>query len=76
MVDRWEFDDRINWLMPRMMRDSGDEMTFEELKAYRLGFRKRMCEKPGTIWQMNDDLRRAGSGTWTVYGRTSALPSW
>lgn len=59
-IDRWEFDDRIRWLMPRMRSDAGEGMTFEELKASRLEFRKRMGEKPGTVWQLNEDLRRAG----------------
>ena len=49
LFDMWEFDDRIRWLMPRMKNDAGEEMTFEELKASRLEFRKRMGEKPGTI---------------------------
>jgi len=59
-VDRWEFDNRIKWMMLEMKQKMGEEKSFDELKKDRLGYRKRMGEKPGTIWEMHDDMKRAG----------------
>jgi len=59
-VDRWEFDDRIEWMLPRMREEYGEELSFEDLKKARLEYRKSMGEKPGTIWQMHDDMKGAG----------------
>jgi len=60
LVDRWEFDRRIRWMLPRMEKGLGRKISFEELKKERLDYRRRMGEKPGTIWQMHDDLKKAG----------------
>lgn len=59
-IDQWEFDNWIAWIVQQSKDKLGANKTFEEVKKTQLETFKRMGDKPGTIWEMQEDLKRAG----------------
>lgn len=59
-IDRWEFDAWIRWLAVQLREEGGEDWDFEELRNDRLRNMARMGDKPGTIWEMREDMLGAG----------------
>jgi tRNA (cmo5U34)-methyltransferase len=62
VIDQWEFDSWIEGTVSRM-RDQGTPQTFDEVKNTQLGICRTMEDKPGTVWEMQNDMREAGFST-------------
>lgn len=60
IVNDWEFDNYIEWMLVQLREKLGQEYTFAELKAKQLENYQTMGDKPGTIWEMYNDLQVAG----------------
>lgn len=60
LVDQWLFDDWIRWIEVQMKVQLGEERSFDEWKSERLETMKKMGDKPGTVWEMYDDMECAG----------------
>ena len=60
VIDQWEFDTRIESILCRMHNQMRIEKSFDEFKKTRIEHEKRMGDKPGTIWDMQNDIRQAG----------------
>ncbi|KUG04014.1 methyltransferase type 12 [hydrocarbon metagenome] len=59
-INNWEFGNYIWWMLERVKVELGDEYTFSELKQRQLDNYQAMGDKPGTIWDMYNELRMAG----------------
>lgn len=59
-VNQWEFDNYIKWMVEQFRERLGQEYTFTELKDRQLENYNRMRDMPGTVWDMYNDLKRAG----------------
>ncbi len=59
-INNWEFNNYIWWMMERLKVELGEEYTFSELKQRQLDNYQAIGDKPGTIWDMYNDLRMVG----------------
>lgn len=59
-IDRWEFDSWIKGIVDRMRDKQGIQRSFDEVKNTQLEICRRMEDKPGTVWDMHNDMREAG----------------
>ena len=59
-INQWEFDTRVESILCRMRDKMGIVKSFDEFRKTRIEHEKRMDDKPGTIWEMQNDMRRAG----------------
>jgi hypothetical protein len=59
-MDDWEFDNFVGHMTEQINEKLKIEKTFAEVKATQIDSDKRLGDKPGTIWQMERDLREAG----------------
>lgn len=59
-IHQWEFDNYIEWMREQLKEKLGQEYTFEELETKQLENYAIMKDKPGTIWEMYNDLKSAG----------------
>jgi len=60
VIDQWEFDTRIESIIGQMRDNMGIEKSFDEFKKTRLEHEEKMGDKPGTIWDMRNDMQQAG----------------
>jgi tRNA (cmo5U34)-methyltransferase len=60
VIERWEFNSWIKGIACRIGKQRGTEPSFDEVKNTQLEICRRMEDKPGTIWDMQNDLREAG----------------
>jgi len=60
VVNQWEFDNWIVWMTKQIKTELGIDRTFDEVKRTQLESDKRLGDKPGTLWDMRDELRRTG----------------
>lgn len=60
LIHEWEFDNYICWMMDQLREKLGQQYTFEDLKAKQLENYELMKDKPGTVWDMCNDLKLAG----------------
>lgn len=59
-LHQWEFDNYICWMMEQLKEKLGQEYTFKDLKSKQLENYALMKDKPGTVWDMYNDLKLAG----------------
>jgi tRNA (cmo5U34)-methyltransferase len=59
VIHQWEFDTWIEGIAGRM-RDQGTMKSFDEVKNTQLEICRIMDDKPGTVWEMQNDMREAG----------------
>ncbi len=59
-LNDWEFDNYIRWMLESIKVELGQDYTFSELKQRQLDNYQAMGDKPGTIWDMYNELRLAG----------------
>ena len=59
-INQWGNDFWIAWVVERIRTELGIERTFEEVKQAQVESDKQHGDKPGTIWEMREDLKRAG----------------
>jgi tRNA (cmo5U34)-methyltransferase len=60
VINQWEFNSWIKGIACRIHNDRGTEPSFDEVKNTQLEICRIMGDKPGTIWDMQNDLREAG----------------
>jgi tRNA (cmo5U34)-methyltransferase len=60
VMDDWEFDNWVAWMVAGFKDHLGEEHTFEDIKRRQLESFEKMGDKPGTIWDMYSDLKSAG----------------
>jgi tRNA (cmo5U34)-methyltransferase len=60
VINQWEFDTWIEWITCRIRDQQGIETSFDEVKNTQLEISRRTDDKPGTIWDMQNDMREAG----------------
>ena len=60
VIDQWEFDTWIKWIICRIRDQQGIETSFDEVKNTQLEISRITDDKPGTIWDMQNDMRQAG----------------
>jgi tRNA (cmo5U34)-methyltransferase len=58
-IDQWEFDNWIKW-MAKQIKGKGRDKSFAQIKQSQIESDKKLGDKPGTIWDMERDLRKAG----------------
>jgi len=59
-LSEWEFDNWISWMVLKFKENLNQIYSFDEIKNRQLESFKKMGDKPGTIWQMYDDFKKAG----------------
>ena len=59
-INQWVLNFWITWMVERIKTELGIDRTFEEVKRTQLESDKRMGDKPGSIWVMREDLKKAG----------------
>jgi len=59
-IDQWEFDNWIKWMVKQIKEKLNKEKSFKEVKEKQIKEFEEKDDKPGTIWDMNSDLREAG----------------
>lgn len=60
VIDQWEYDAWIEGITGRIRDQQGIEPSFDEIKNTQLEISRRTEDKPGTIWEMQNDMREAG----------------
>ncbi len=60
MINEWEFDNYIRWMAVQLKEKLGQEHTFSALKTRQLNNYQTMGDKPGTVWDMYNDLKAVG----------------
>lgn len=58
--DKWEFNNWISWMVKQIKENMGIEKDFEEVKRTQIESNEKLGDKPGTIWDMREDLLKAG----------------
>jgi len=56
----WEFDNWMEYMVEQDRKQLGEENTFEEVKKRQLEIHEEYQDRPGTVWEMQNDLHRAG----------------
>ncbi len=59
-INDWEFDKWIEWMRIQIKEKLGKETTFEQVKERQLESFKRLGDKPGSIWDMRNDIIASG----------------
>jgi tRNA (cmo5U34)-methyltransferase len=59
-INEWEFDCWIALQVEQIRQKMGKVKTFEEVKQRQLESFRQLGDKPGTVWDMQRDLRSAG----------------
>ncbi len=60
VVDQWEIDSWIEGIASRVKEQQKIDMPFDEVRKTTLALSQKMEDKPGTIWEMQRDMREAG----------------
>jgi len=60
LLGGWEFDNWIDWMAVKLKENMNLELTFDEIKKKQLDNFNRMGDKPGTLWEMYNDMKTAG----------------
>jgi ubiquinone/menaquinone biosynthesis C-methylase UbiE len=63
VIDELEFDSWIEGIVCRTRDQQGTEPSFDEVKNTQLEICRIMDDKPGTVWDMQNDMREAGFPT-------------
>jgi tRNA (cmo5U34)-methyltransferase len=59
IINEWEFNNWINWVVLQK-QDLAMGTTFDEVKQTLIESEKKQGDKPGTIWDMANDLKHSG----------------
>jgi len=59
-INDWEFDKWIEWMRIQIKEKLEKNTTFEQVKKRQLESFKRLGDKPRTIWDMRNDVIKAG----------------
>ena len=59
-IEQWGFDNWIKFMEKQIKEKFGRDRTFSELKHGQIESDKKLGDKPGTIYHMEQDLREAG----------------
>lgn len=59
-LNEWEFNHWIEWMVRRIKESLNTETTFDKLKQKQLDAFEKLGDKPGTLWEMYNDLKEAG----------------
>jgi len=59
-IAEWERDNFTKARLSAYQQYSGQQITFEQAKKEQIECEKQMGDRPGTVWQMEADLRQAG----------------
>lgn len=59
IINQWEFDNWIKWMVKQIKDKFNKEKTFEEVKQKQLKEFEEKEDKPGTVWDMYNDLKEA-----------------
>jgi len=60
LLHTWVFDTWVNWMQHQIHEKLGREKTFAEVKNHQMALDDQLGDKPGTIWDMQQDLKQAG----------------
>lgn len=60
VIDRWEFDNWISWMVERIKDKFHKEKTFNEVKQTQIESDRKLGDKPGTIFEMSQDMIQSG----------------
>ncbi|UCH51443.1 MAG: class I SAM-dependent methyltransferase [Chloroflexota bacterium] len=60
VIDEWVFNDWISYRVQQIRKKLGKETTLAEEKQTQNVSDKKLGDKPGTIWDMQRDLKKAG----------------
>ena len=60
LMREWEFDNWMRWMSGSIKENMGNDVPFEEVKRRQLATDAEMGDKPGTVWDMQRDLKQAG----------------
>lgn len=60
VINDWEFDNWITWMVNSIKENFGQNKTFDEVKQKQVDNFEKMGDKPGTLWDMYNDLKQAG----------------
>ncbi|MBN2240787.1 MAG: class I SAM-dependent methyltransferase [Dehalococcoidales bacterium] len=56
----WEFDNWVSWMSSSIRENMDRDVPFDELKRRQIKSDEELGDKPGTLWDMQNDLRQAG----------------
>ena len=59
VVSKWEFDNWIAWMTKQIKNELGIDEIFDHAKRTQMERDEKMGDKPGTLWDMQEDLRQA-----------------
>ena len=60
VISRWEFDNWITWETKQIKTKLGRDKTFDEVKKIQMESDEKLGDKPGTLWDMQRDLKQVG----------------
>ncbi|MBN2074641.1 MAG: class I SAM-dependent methyltransferase [Dehalococcoidales bacterium] len=60
IIDRWEFDNWISWMVERIRELLHKERTFDQVKNAQIELDLKLGDKPGTIMEMAHDMIESG----------------
>jgi tRNA (cmo5U34)-methyltransferase len=60
VIDRWEFDNWISWMVERIKDKLHKEKTFNEIKQTQIESDRKLGDKPGTIFEISQVLIQSG----------------
>ena len=59
-ISSWEFDNWITWMTKQINNKLDRDKSFDEVKKTQMESDKKLGDKPGTLWEMQKDLKQAG----------------
>lgn len=60
VIDQWEFNNWIVWMVQQIKQKLARDKTFDEVKQTQIESDRKLGDKPGTIWDMAKDLMQSG----------------
>ncbi|MDD5189714.1 MAG: methyltransferase domain-containing protein [Dehalococcoidales bacterium] len=59
-VNGWMFNNWVSWMTDRATERFGASRTFDQIRMRQLEMDKEFGDKPGSLWEMERELRAAG----------------
>ena len=60
VIDQWEFNNWIAWMVQQIKEKLARDRTFDEVKQTQIESDRKLGDNPGTIWDMAKDLTQSG----------------
>lgn len=60
IIDEWIFNNWISYMVQQIRKKLGKEKTLDEVRRTQNVSDRKLGDKPGTIWDMRRDLKKAG----------------